>query len=88
MLSNKNHDLSPRSKRLDHVATASHPHCGDWLRAIPVGQIENSIDNDSLKNGIAIRLGLKVCQPARRGLPHNGICQSSSCVRGGYTVET
>ena len=48
-----------RPKLLAHFAAASQPHSGDWLRAIPVGQIKNCLDSDSLSNAIAFKLGLQ-----------------------------
>ena len=36
-----------RPKRLAHVTATSQPHSGDWLKAIPVRQIRNRLNNDS-----------------------------------------
>ena len=41
---------------------ASQPKSGAWLNALPSSSIGTLLDDDSLRIGIAIRLGLRVCE--------------------------
>ena len=45
------------------MKSASQLHSGDWLNAIPSSSLGTLLDNDSLRIGLAIRLGLQVCEP-------------------------
>ena len=40
-----------------------HDQYGDWLKAIPVGEIGNRLDKDFFSIGVAIRHGLQICRP-------------------------
>ena len=48
--------------RLACLTSASQPHSGDWLNTLPSPSLGTLLDNDSLRVGIAIRLGLQVCE--------------------------
>ena len=48
--------------RLACLSTASQPHSGDWLKAIPVASLGTALDGESVRVGIAVRLGLRICE--------------------------
>ena len=39
------------------------PKSGAWLNAIPCASLGTLLDNESLRIGVAVRLGLCVCSP-------------------------
>ena len=43
------------------LEAASQPKSGAWLNALPSSSIGTLLDDDSLRIGVAIRLGLRVC---------------------------
>ena len=51
--------------RLACFSAASQPHSGAWLNALPSPMVGNLLDDDSVRIGVAIRLGLPICQQHR-----------------------
>ena len=51
--------------RLACFAAASQPYSGAWLNAIPSASVGNLLDDDCVRFGVALRLGLQVCQSHR-----------------------
>ena len=49
--------------RLACLNSASAPHSGAWLNSLPCSSLGTLLDNDSLRIGVALRLGLPVCSP-------------------------
>ena len=49
--------------RLACLAAAAQPRSGAWLNALPSSALGCLLDNDSVRIGVAVRLGLRVCQP-------------------------
>ena len=47
--------------RLACLSLASQPHSGDWLNSLPSSSLGTLLDNDSLRIGVALRLGLRIC---------------------------
>jgi hypothetical protein len=61
------------------------PHAGDWLKALPISSFGLRLENEAVRIGVGLRLGLPLCKPHRcicgvevdeRGL--HGL----SCLRG------
>ena len=44
------------------LEAASQPKSGAWLNALPSSSIGTLLDDDSLRIGVAIRLGLRICE--------------------------
>jgi hypothetical protein len=44
---------------------ASAPHSGDWLLALPIVQCGLRLDDEAVRIGVALRLGLEVCVPRK-----------------------
>ena len=57
-------DLKPtlNQHRLACFEAASSPHSGSWLNALPSSSIGTLLDDESVRIGISIRLGLRVCE--------------------------
>ena len=51
--------------RLACFKADSCPESGDWLNSIPNNRVGTFIDNDTLRIGVALRVGLSVCIPHR-----------------------
>ena len=51
--------------RLACFKAASHPESGVWLNCIPNNRVGTFIDNDTLRIGVALCVGLTVCIPHR-----------------------
>ena len=51
--------------RLACFKAASRPESGVWLNCVPNNRIGTFIDNDTLRIGVALRVGLTVCIPHR-----------------------
>ena len=51
--------------RLDCFKTASRHVSGAWLKCILNNKVDTFTDNDSLRNGVALCVGLSVCIPYR-----------------------
>ena len=49
--------------RLACLNAAMAPKSGAWLNAIPCASLGTLLDNESLRIGVAVRLGLRVCSP-------------------------
>ena len=47
--------------RLACLTLASQPHSGDWLNSLPSSSLGTLLDNESLRIGVSLRLGLRVC---------------------------
>ena len=62
-LSNTDQYQKPR------ILAAQAPHSGDWMNAIPVGNIGALLSLDELRMAVAIWLGCKICEQSlcRRG---------------------
>ena len=43
--------------------SALSPHSGDWLNSLPCSSLGTLLDNESLRIGVAFRLGLRICTP-------------------------
>ena len=52
---------SPREKASFLAACA--PHSGDWLRALPIAACGMRLDDKAVRLGVALRIGLQVCEP-------------------------
>ncbi|XP_029655915.1 uncharacterized protein LOC115229755 [Octopus sinensis] len=63
----KLNNLKPKlnQHRLACLLAASQPYSGAWLTAIPMGSIGTLLDDDCLRIGISLRLGLNVCREHR-----------------------
>ena len=55
--------------RLACFEAASQPKSGAWLNALPSSSLGTLLDGDSLRIGVALRLGLRICEshPCRCG---------------------
>ena len=42
---------------------ACAPHSGDWLKALPIAACGMRLDDKAFRLGVALRLGLQVCEP-------------------------
>ena len=42
---------------------ACAPHSGDWLKALPIAACGMRLDDKAVRVGVALRLGLQVCEP-------------------------
>ena len=51
--------------RLACFKAASRPESGVWLNCVPSNRVGTFIDNDILRIGFALRVGLSVCDPHR-----------------------
>ena len=51
--------------RLACFKAASRPESGVWLNCVPSNRVGTFIDNDTLRIGVALRVGLTVCIPHR-----------------------
>ena len=51
--------------RLACFKVASRHESGVWLSCVPNNRVGNFIDNDTLRIGVALRVGLSVCIPLR-----------------------
>ena len=51
--------------RLACFKATSHPESGAWLNCVPINRVGTLIDNDTLRIGAALRVGLIVCIPHR-----------------------
>ena len=51
--------------RLACFKAASRPESGVWLNSVPDNRVGTFIDNDTLRIGVALRVGLTVCIPHR-----------------------
>ena len=49
--------------RLACFKAASRPETGAWLNCVPINRVGTFIDNDTLRTGVALRIGLTVCIP-------------------------
>ena len=49
--------------RMACLSSASQPHSGAWLNAIPSSSFGTLLDNESFRIGVALRIGLEVCIP-------------------------
>jgi hypothetical protein len=60
---------NPREKA--SFLAASSPHSGAWLNALPLANCGLRIDNEAVRVGVALRLGLQLCAPhdCRCGAP-------------------
>ena len=53
--------ISLDQHRLACLISAMAPHSGAWLNSLPCSSFGTLLDNESLRIGVAIRLGLRVC---------------------------
>ena len=51
--------------RLACFKAASRPESGVWLNCVPINRVDTFIDNDTLRIGVVLRVGLTVCIPHR-----------------------
>ena len=54
--------------RLARILTAAQGHSGDWITAYPIAQVRTLLDDETLRNSVALRVGLNV------GLAHKCRC--------------
>ena len=54
-----------QQQRLACFKAASRPESGVWLNCVPNNRVGTFIDNDTLRIGVALRVGLTVCIPHR-----------------------
>ena len=47
------------------LLAVSAPHAGDWLRALPIASCGLRLEDDAVRVGVGIRLGLNICEPHR-----------------------
>ena len=52
---------SPRERAIYLAANA--PHSGDWLSAMPLANCGLKLDDEAIRVGVALRLGLPLCCP-------------------------
>ena len=52
-------------RQLACLETASQPHSGDWLSALPLPSTGSLLDNDTIRIGLSLRLGLRICKVHR-----------------------
>ncbi|XP_029657785.1 uncharacterized protein LOC115232047 [Octopus sinensis] len=62
------HSFSTLQPALDQhrqacLLSAAHEHSGSWLDAYPTSSTGSLLDNETLRIGVALRLGLDVCAP-------------------------
>ena len=43
---------------------ACAPHSGEWLNALPIAACGMRIDDNAVRTGVALRLGLQICEPS------------------------
>ena len=41
----------------------SAPHAGEWLKALPIASCGLRLEDDAVRVGVGIRLGLNICEP-------------------------
>jgi len=49
--------------QLASFLAASSPHSGDWLQAMPVSSCGLRLDDEAVRIGVGLRLGLTLCVP-------------------------
>ena len=47
--------------RLARIMTAAQGQSGDWITAYPIAQVGTRLDDETLRIGVALRVGLNVC---------------------------
>ena len=52
-------------RQLACLETASQPHSGDWHSALPLPSTGSLLDNDTIRIGLSLRLGLRICEVHR-----------------------
>ena len=45
------------------LLAVSAPHAGDWLKALPISSCGLRLEDDAVRVGVGIRLGLNICEP-------------------------
>ncbi|XP_029657562.1 uncharacterized protein LOC115231754 [Octopus sinensis] len=64
------HLLESLRTRVDQLELASlncacQPHSGDWLNALPLASNGLLMEDETIRIGVCLRLGLEICQPHR-----------------------
>ena len=71
--------------QLASFLAASSPHSGDWLQAMPISSCGLRLDDEAVRIGVGLRLGLTLCVPHKchrgalvdaRGL-HGFVCKKA-----------
>ena len=72
--------------QLASFLAASSPHSGDWLQAMPISSCGLRLDDEAVRIGVGLRLGLTLCVPHKchcgalvdaQGL-HGFVCKKAS----------
>ena len=72
--------------QLASFLAASSPHSGDWLQAMPISSCGLRLDDEAVRIGVRLRLGLTLCVPHKchcgalvdaQGL-HGFVCKKAS----------
>jgi len=69
----------PTSKR--RLASASAPHSGDWLHAVPVSSCGLKLDDEAIRIAVGLRLGIDLCET------HKCPCGSLVDVSGSHSFS-
>ena len=73
--------------QLASFLAASSPHSGDWLQAMPISSCGLRLDDEAVRIGVGLRLGLTLCVPHKchcgalvdaQGL-HGFVCKKAPC---------
>ena len=67
VFSSKSNSLASQldQHRLACLRAGSEPYSGSWLQALPSSPMGTLLDNDSLRIGISLRLGIQLCTQHR-----------------------